>query len=189
MSMRLQRSPASLILPLLKARDMFVRRETAFALGLTRHRLGVPSLVAALETDKEAAVRGAAAAAAGSIADASSVPALAGALARRLPAPGFFNRLRRRKVEEDEFVRRAAAVSLGQIGSREAVPALAAALAAETNPADVRREAARSLGLIGDLAAVPALRAVLGASDPHLARIAFEALRKLDPAGGAARPT
>ena len=35
---------------------------------------------------------------------ASAVPALAGALSRRLRAPGFFNRLRRRKVEEDEFV-------------------------------------------------------------------------------------
>ncbi|HEX8686516.1 MAG TPA: HEAT repeat domain-containing protein, partial [Pyrinomonadaceae bacterium] len=102
-------------------------------------------------------------------------------------ASGFFNRLARRKVEEDEFVRRAAAVSLGQIGGREAVPALVEALADERAPNDVRREAARALGLIGDPAAAPALRAVLTHGDPYLSRVAFEALKRLDPAS-ATRP-
>ncbi len=172
---------ASLILPLLRDRDEFVRREAAYALGLTRSGTGVSALSAALETDKQPSVRGAAAVALGQVGDAAAVPALAGALSRRLQASGFFNRLRRRKVEEDEFVRRAAAVALGQIGSREAVPVLVETLSNARTPDDVRREAARALGLIGDPAAVPALRSVLTHRDPYLSRIAFEALRRLDP--------
>lgn len=178
---------ATLILPLLGDRDEFVRREAAYALGLTRSAAGVSALSAALESDKRPSVRGAAAVALGQIGDAAAVPALAGALSRRLQAPGFFNRLRRRKVEEDEFVRRAAAVSLGQVGSREAVPVLVETLSDARAPGDVRREAARALGLIGDPAAVPALRSVLTHRDPYLSRIAFEALKKLDPSN-AARP-
>lgn len=172
---------ASLILPLLRDRDEFVRREAAYALGLTRSGAGVSALSAALETDKQPSVRGAAAVALGQVGDAAAAPALAGALSRRLQAPGFFNRLRRRKVEEDEFVRRAAAIALGQIGSRDAVPVLVETLSNTRTPDDVRREAARALGLIGDPAAVPALRSVLTHRDPYLSRIAFEALRRLDP--------
>ena len=178
---------ATLILPLLSDRDEFVRREAAYALGLTRSAAGVTALVAALEADKQPSVRGAAAVALGQVGDAAAVPALAGALSRRLQASGFFNRLRRRKVEEDEFVRRASAVALGQIGSRDAVPVLVETLSNARTPDDVRREAARALGLIGDPAAVPALRSVLTHRDPYLSRIAFEALRRLDPAA-AARP-
>ena len=178
---------AQLILPLLRDRDEFVRREAAYALGLTRSPSGVPALAAALEADKQPSVRGAAAVALGQIRDAAAVAPLAGALSRRLQAPGFFNRVRRRKAEEDEFVRRAAAVSLGQIGGREAVPVLVEALANARTPDDVRREAARALGLIGDPAAIPPLRSVLTDRDPYLSRIAFEALKRLDPAA-AARP-
>jgi HEAT repeat protein len=61
------------------------------------------------------------------------------------------------------------------------VPVLIAALSNERTPDDVRREAAQALGLIGDPSAIPALRAALTARDPYLSRIAFEALRKLDP--------
>lgn len=179
---------ATLILPLLRDRDEFVRREAAYALGLTQSASGATALATALETDKQPSVRGAAAVALGQIGDAAAAPALAGALSRRLRASGFFNRVRRRKVEEDEFVRRAAAVSLGQIGSREAVPVLVEMLSNARTPDDVRREAARALGLIGDPAAVPALRSVLTHRDPYLSRIAFEALRKLDPSTGT-RPT
>jgi HEAT repeat protein len=179
---------ATLVLPLLRDRDEFVRREAAYTLGLTRSAVGVPALAAALETDKRPSVRGAAAVALGQVGDATAVPALAGALSRRLQASGFFNRLRRRRVEEDEFVRRAAAVSLGQIGSREAVPVLVETLSNARTPDDVRRESARALGLIGDPAAIPALRAALTRRDPYLSRIAFEALKRLDPAN-AARPS
>lgn len=179
---------ATLILPLLRDRDEFVRREAAYALGLTRSRTAVSALAAAVETDKKASVRGAAAVALGQIGDASAVPALAGALARRLPASGFFGRLLRRKVEEDEFVRRASAVSLGQIGSRESVPALVEALSDTRAPSDVRRECARALGIIGDARAMPALRSALAAQDPYLSRMAFEALKKIDPQS-ATRPS
>ncbi|HEX8559702.1 MAG TPA: HEAT repeat domain-containing protein [Pyrinomonadaceae bacterium] len=179
---------AALILPLLCDRDEFVRREAAYALGLARSPAAVQPLSEALLVDKEASVRGAAAVALGQIGDAGAAPALAGALSRRLQASGFLNRLRRRKVEEDEFVRRAAAVSLGQLGSREAVPALVETLSDRRAPNDVRREAARALGLIGDPSAVPALRAVLAHPDPYLSQIAFDALRLLDPAA-AARPS
>ncbi|HYH84708.1 MAG TPA: HEAT repeat domain-containing protein [Pyrinomonadaceae bacterium] len=176
---------STLILPLLKDRDEFVRREAAYALGQTRSSVGVPALVAALGADKQPSVRGAAAVALGQIGDAQAVPALIAALTRRLPATGLLNRIRRRRVEEDEFVRRASAISLGQINSREAVPALIETLSNERTPDDIRRESARALGVIGDPAAVPALRAVLAARDPYLARIAFDALRRINPQSAA----
>lgn len=172
---------AALILPLLRDRDEFVRREAAYALGLTRSPSAVTALAAAVETDKRPSVRGAAAVALGQIGDATAAPALAGALALRLPASGLFGRLLRKKVEEDEFVRRAAAISLGRIASRESVPALVEALSDTRAPSDIRRECARALGLIGDARAVPALRSALAAQDPYLSRIAFEALKKIDP--------
>ena len=172
---------AAALLPLLQDRNEFVRRETAYALGETRSRAGIPALVTALAGDKEAGVRGAAAVALGLIGDELSVVPLTESLARRIPKSGLLNRLRRSKQEENEFVRRAAARSLGQIRSRAAVPALTAALADERAGDDVRREAARSLGLIGDPAAIPSLRAVLNSRDPYLSRIAYEALRKIAP--------
>ena len=173
---------ATLILPLLRDRDEFVRRESAYALGLARSNFALDALVAAVETDKQASVRGAAAVALGQIGDARAVPALAAALLRRLPSSDSSKRNKRRKAETDEFVRRAAAVSLGQTGSREAVPALIEALSDERAPGDVRREAARSLGRIGDPAAAPALRQALTHQDPYLSRIAFDALRKIESA-------
>jgi HEAT repeat protein len=171
---------ATLILPLLRDRDEFARREAAYALGLARSPVAVDALVAAVETDKQASVRGAAAVALGQIGDARAVRSLAGSLARSLAGSGGSKRAGRRKVEQDEFVRRAAAVSLGQIASREAVPALVETLSDERAPGDVRREAARALGLIGDPAAAGVLRQVLTHQDPYLSRIAFEALRKIE---------
>jgi HEAT repeat protein len=178
---------STLLVPLLRDKDEFVRREAAYALGSAGHPTAVAALVGALGGDKEAAVRGAAAVALGQIADPAAVPALSEALGRRIAATGILNRLRRRQTEEDEFVRRSAAVALGQIKSRDAVPALVAALSNERAGDDVRREAASALGLIGDPAAIPALRAALTARDPYLSRIAYEALRRLDPTG-ATRP-
>jgi HEAT repeat protein len=140
----------------------------------------VPALVSALERDKQASVRGAAAVALGQIGDPAAVPVLARKLSERIPGTGLLSRVTRGRREEDEFVRRAAAAALGQIGDRAAVPALIDALSKERTEDDVRREAARALGLIGDPAALPALRAALSARDPHLSRIAFEALRKLE---------
>ena len=171
---------ATLLTPLLRDRDVFVRREAAYALGLTRSRVGVAALVATLEADKKPEVRGAAAVALGQIADPSAVAPLASKLSERRTGTGLLDRVLRRRREEDEFVRRSAAISLGQIGSREAVPALLDVLTNERSVADLRRQSARALGLIGDPAAIPVLRSVLAAPDPHLARVAFEALRRLE---------
>lgn len=179
---------ATLLVPLLNDRQEFVRRETAYALGETRSRTAVEPLLTALARDKEAGVRGAAAVALGRIGDERAVTGLADALNRRVPASGKLKRLTGGATDENDFVRRAAAEALGRIGNRAAVPALIVALTNERAIPDVRREAAHALGLIGDPAAVPALRSVLTADDPYLSRIAFEALRKLDPAN-AARPT
>ncbi len=171
---------ATLLTPLLKDRDEFVRREAAYALGLKRSRTAVPALITTLETDKKPEVRGAAAVALGQIGDSTSVASLAAKLSERKIGAGLINRAFRRKSEEDEFVRRSAAVALGLIGSSEAVPALVDALTNERSNDDLRREAAHSLGLIGDPTAIPALRSALTARDPHLSRIVFEALRKLE---------
>lgn len=172
---------ARLLLPVLGDKQEFVRRETAYALGLARSPLAVEALMIALARDKESAVRGAAAVALGQIADARAVSVLSEALGRRVARSGFLNRITFRKTEENDFVRRAAAVSLGQIKSRDGVPALVAALTNERAGDDVRRESARALGLIGDPAAVPALRDASASRDPYLSQIALEALRKLDP--------
>jgi len=175
------------IAPLLRDKDEFVRREAAYALGLTRSPAGVAALVGVLQSDKKPEVRGAAAVALGQIGDPSAAGALAGALSRRLRAPGVLNRVLRRNTDEDEFVRRSAAVALGQLGSREGVRALIDALSDQKAPPDVRRESARSLGIIGEASAAPALRAALAARDPYLSQIAFDALRRIDPAS-ATRP-
>ncbi|HEX8844179.1 MAG TPA: HEAT repeat domain-containing protein [Pyrinomonadaceae bacterium] len=172
---------AALLLPLVQDRDEFVRQETAYALGETRSRTSVSSLVNLLERDKRDGVRGAAAVALGQIGDEAAVIPLVQLISQRLPASGIINRVRRKKKDENEFIRRAAAHSLGQIRSRAAVPALIEALEDERAPDDLRREAAASLGLIGDTSAVTALRGALTARDPYLSRTAFAALLKIAP--------
>jgi HEAT repeat protein len=163
------------LLPLLNDKDEFVRRETAYALGLTRSRSATAALSDRLLNDKEDGVRGAAAVALGQIADEAAVIALVGTLAPELSAPAK----KKRKREPNVFILRAAAAALGQIKSRAGTAALISALSNEKLPSDVRREAARSLGLIGDPAAAPALRSATTAADPFLAEIAHQALKKL----------
>ena len=167
---------AGRLLPLLNEKDEFVRRETAYALGLTRSRSATAALSDRLLNDKEDGVRAAAAVALGHIADEASVIALVGTLAPELSAPGN----KKRKREQNAFVLRAAAVALGQIRSRAGTAALISALNNEKLPSDVRREAARSLGLIGDPTASSALRAATAAADPFLSEIAHAALRKIE---------
>ena len=166
---------AAALLPLLNDKDEFVRRETAYALGLTHSRTATTSLTDHLLNDKEAGVRGAAAVALGRIADENAVIALASTLAPQLSAPAKG----KRKPEMNQFVLRAAAVALGEIKNRAGTQALIAALNNEKFPQDVRREAARSLGLIGDPAAIPALQSASISDDPFLAQLAFESLKKL----------
>jgi HEAT repeat protein len=165
----------SVLVPLLKDKDEFVRREAAYSLGRTRSRSATAALSERLLSDKEDGVRAAAAVALGNIADEAAVVSLAGVLAPELAA----REGSKRKREQNVFVLRAAAVALGQIGSRAGTSALVAVLANEKLDSDVRREAARALGSIGDPAAAPALRAASTAADPFLSQIAYEALRKL----------
>jgi HEAT repeat protein len=165
----------SVLLPLLKDKDEFVRREAAYSLGRTRSRNATSALNERLLSDKEDGVRAAAAVALGNIADEAAVVSLAGVLAPELAS----REGSKRKREQNVFVLRAAAVALGQIGSRAGTPALIAALSNEKLDSDVRREAARALGSIGDPTAAPALRAASTAADPFLSQMAHEALRKL----------
>ena len=163
------------LLPLLNDKDEFVRRETAYALGLTRSRSATGALSERLLNDKEDGVRGAAAVALGHIADEAAVVALVGTLAPELSAPSKS----KKKREPNVFVLRAAATALGQIRSRAGTAALISALNNEKLPDDVRREAARSLGLIGDPAAVSALQTASTAADPYLSAIANESLKAI----------
>jgi HEAT repeat protein len=165
----------AVLIPLLKDKDEFVRRESAYALGITHSKSATSALSERLLNDKEDGVRGAAAVALGEIADEAAVVALVGTLAPELSAPSGS----KRKREQNVFVLRAAASALGKIRSRAGTAALVSALSNEKFPDDVRREAARSLGLIGDPSAAPALRAASTAADPFLSEIAHQALRKL----------
>jgi HEAT repeat protein len=161
--------------PLLNDKDEFVRREAAYALGLSHSRNATGPLSQSLLNDKEAGVRAAAALGLGEIADEAALVALAGTLAPELSAPTSS----KRKREPNAFVLRAAATALGQIGSRAGTAALVSALSNDKLPSDVRRESARALGLIGDPTAAPALKAASLSPDPFLAEIAHKALRKL----------
>jgi HEAT repeat protein len=165
----------SYLLPLLNDKEEFVRRETAYALGMTHSRSATAALSERLLNDKEDGVRGAAAVALGHIADEAAVVALVGTLAPELSAPAN----KKRKREANVFVLRATASALGQIKSRAGTAALIAALSNEKLPSDVRRESARSLGLIGDPAAAAALKSASMSSDPYLSAIASDALKKL----------
>ena len=156
---------AAQLLPLLNDKDEFVRREAAYALGLTRSRSATNLLGERLLKDKEDGVRAAAGVALGEIADEAAVIALVQSLTS--------------KREKNVFVLRAAATALGRIKSRAGTAALISTLSNEKLPSDVRREAARSLGLIGDPAAAPALKIAALDSDPYLARIAHEAFQKI----------
>ena len=168
-----------LLLPLLKDKNEFVRREAAYALGETRNSRAVEGLVAALETDKESGVRGAAAVALGLIGDEKALNPLAGSIDLKIHSSLTSDPRKKSKVEKDVFVQRSAVRSLGQIGSRIAVPVLSAAMTNERLTFDVRREAANSLGLIGDPSAVPVLRTVLDAPDAYLSKAAFDALARI----------
>ncbi|HXM34743.1 MAG TPA: HEAT repeat domain-containing protein [Pyrinomonadaceae bacterium] len=165
------------LIPLLNDKDPFVRQEVAYALGGIHNRGAVAGLLERLNTDKEDGVRGAAAVALGMIRDEEAVVPLSQALSSSRPSA---RGARKRKTKENEFVLRAAARALGEIGSRAGVPALIEALSSDLLADDIKREAAQSLGRIADRSAIPSLRAATLGHDPHLSRIAFEALHKIE---------
>lgn len=165
---------ATLLLPLLKDKAEFVRREVAFALGATRHPSALSDLADLLNRDKQPSVRAAAAIALGEIGIGAAVPALA------LVVGSVSSKKQKSRSDEEEFVVRSAVRSLGQIGSRAAVPVLIGALQNESNSIDTRREAATALGRIGDAAALPALNAAfLANADPYLSEAARVAVRRI----------
>ena len=164
---------ASLLLPLLKDKDIFVRQETSYALGKAGSRVGSSPLTALLAAEKDSGVRGAAVVALGEIGDETAVVTLAQILAPELSGG------KRSKNIDNEFVMRAAARSLGQIKSRSGIPALLSAVQNESNDIDVRREAAVALGSIGATEAVPVLRGLVTSNDPYLAKAAHESLKKI----------
>lgn len=163
---------ATLLMPFLKDKLEFVRREAVYSIGETRSRSAIQPLVELLGTEKEASVRSAAVVALGQIGDESAVPALVHVLSGVSPNKKSKNR-------EDDFTMRSAAQALGEVRSRTGVEPLIAALTNETNSLDVRRAAAESLGLIGDSSATSALEAALVSSDPYLSEAARAALRRL----------
>lgn len=169
-----------LLLPMLKDKSEFVRREASFALGETRHPSAVSGLVDLLDRDKQASVRAAAAIALGQIGDAAAAPALIQLITRE------GTKRKKSRSDGDEFVVRSAVRSLGQIGSQTAVLTLISALQDELNSIDTRREAATALGLVGDPAALSALQAAFQANaDPYLSEAARLAIRQINKTKGA----
>jgi HEAT repeat protein len=167
----------NLLLPLLKDKDEFVRREAAFALGESHSTAASTTLVDLMLHDRKPSVRGAAAVALGQIGDEGAVTALT----QVVTAPG--SKKKKSKSFAEEFIVRSAVRSLGQIGSRTAVSTLISALQDEANSIETRREAAAALGLIGDPTALAALRAAVAANnDPYLSEAARTAIRQINHA-------
>ena len=168
---------AALLVPLLKDKDEFVRREAAFAIGKSRSRAATTTLVDLMLHDKKPSVRGAAAVALGQIGDDGALSALSQVVS------GQGSKKKKSKSFEEEFVVRSAVRSLGQIRSRASVPALISALQDDTNSVETRREAATALGSIGDPSALPALQAAFAANaDPYLSEAARAAIRQINHA-------
>jgi HEAT repeat protein len=171
---------ASQLMPLLKDKDEFVRREAAYALGKTRNRSAVSALAELLLTDKEDGVRGAAAVALGDIGDETAVVPLSAVLNPRIALPDLKSKKSKKpRREQNLFVLRSAARALGQIGSRAGTPALILVIQDEKAEDDLRRESATALGRLRDSSALPSLRAALTARDPHLAEAAKDAIHRI----------
>lgn len=153
-------------------REVLVRKAIVYALAHHRSPQIMLSLVTLL-SDKAQEIRGVAAWALAEIADPSSTSEL---------LPALRNVLQKRQKDEDAFTRAQALRALGRIGNHSAIDVLVKSLRRDKSP-DARREAAYALGLIADQAdvnAVEALREARLESDPYLARLAVEALDKVN---------
>src|SRR5437868_2062133 len=71
-----QSEASAALLPLLKDKDPFVRREGAFAIGEVGDPSAGPQLISALSSDKDPEVKTAATVALGKVGDPSAVPVL-----------------------------------------------------------------------------------------------------------------
>ena len=192
---------ANALLPLIKDKDPFVRREGAFALGEVGDISAAPQLISALTRDKDPEVRTASAVALGKVGEPAAVATLAGLFSVR-------------PTEENEMLRSATAKSIGQIAEKiradkvtkltpqnflpdkykdlgsksmpslltffdNAEKTLARVLESTSEADDTRREAAFALGAIGDVSGEPILSKFTSSSDPYLAEICREALMKI----------
>lgn len=193
------------LLPLLKDKKPFVRKETAYALGLTRNPAAISFLAEIIQKDKIQEVRDAAVVALGEIGEASAVAIL-------------IRILQTQPKEKEEFTRRAAARSIGHIahiiqtGNYEilnpqslsdakyktvkvlkhpnlieiypafhpAISVLSNVLQSSREFDDVKREAAFALGIIGDVSALNVLQSKLGAQDYYLAKICEESIQMIN---------
>ena len=192
------------LLPLLKDKKPFVRREAAYALGKNRNPNAINPLLQIAQKDKVVEVRNAAIIALGEIGDAAAVGELIKFLQRK-PQP------------KEEFTRRSAARAVGQIAQiiqsgrvavltpkkflpdpykaigkpnypkllddfpvfRSAISVLTQVLQNRQDFPDVKREVAFALGAIGDESAIPVLQANLANADYYLAEICRESLRTI----------
>lgn len=188
------------LLPQLKDKSEYVRRETAYALGKTHSTRAMQPLIEILQKDKQYSVKCSAAVALGEIGDVSAVDALTAVL-------------RRNTKDEEEFLYRSAARSIGQIAEitlqkeflaqteikdfsvyvqenrknlsakflvlQSAVVALIQTLQNPKEADDVKRETAFALGAIGDSSAIPILETKITAEDYYLAEISRQAVKKI----------
>ncbi len=177
-----------------------VRAMSAGALEVSGDGLAVPALIAALDNEREVAVRKAIIYALARYPQAqvaaSLIPILndkkqelrgtaAYALAEvadPASAPALIEVLQRRRGEEDAFARSQAARGLGRVGSREALEALLHALSKDKSQ-EVRREAARALGRLAtrqDAKVIESLREAAVSDDPYLTLAADIAIASIN---------
>lgn len=175
------------LLPLLKDKSIFVRKETAYALGQIRNARAIQPLLEVFNRDKNLEVKMASAVALGEIGNVSAIDEL-------------LKVLQKKSKDNEIFLRRASARAIGQIiqiqhiGSnyvvasekfpvfKQVIPVLVSILQNQKEDEDTRREAAFALGIIGDKSAIAVLQQNLNAKDYYLAEICMEAIKKINSA-------
>ncbi len=169
---------AQILVPLLQDKSIFVRRETAYALGKIGNPQAVNSLLQVFQRDKSFEVKNATVIAFGEIGDVSAVDALT-------------KILQRKPKDSEEFLRRSAARSIGQIAEnvgetvdfpvfQTANNVLISILQNDKESADTKREAAFALGEIGEKASIQILQNQLNSGNIYLAEISRKALEKIN---------
>lgn len=196
------------LLPLLNDKKSFVRREAAYALGLTGNPFVIQPLIQTFQKEKSGEVRNTCVVALGEIGDVSAV--------------NFLTQILQKSPKKDddanEFLRRSAARSIGQIAQflqtgnlevrtpqnllikndneivinlsknnlsteisdfRLVVLVLIKILQNPKEADDTKRETAFALGAIGDEKALQTLQTHLNASDYYLAQICRESIIKI----------
>lgn len=194
---------AALLIPLLSDGSAFVRKEASVAVGMTRSRNGARALSERLQKEKNREVRAALAVGLGLSGDVSAIDRLIAILKTKpVEDDEFIRRSAARSIGQ--------LVQMGQTGSIDATtprsflekipqPAperkrvlvdtseagriLIRVIADSRESEDTRREAVYALGVIGDSSFRDVIEPLSRSEDPYLARIAIEALARLDKGG------